>query len=360
MKKLSVTGRARLSFIVASLLATSCTAVSEKHLLLFPVQKVQDCFRAEEMAVDKVFPGSFDLTGFAVLNDKLVVTARYGSDYCLDVVDVTSGEVLYGACRIGRGPGEFLGLSPLFSTTNESVVVYDLGTGILSEVSIDGSMTDRVIHQVKLEASSGQSIPIILSSHIVREKEILAFNSIQAPSEYVSIATPYYAVYDYETGSEKRTICPFDATPLAHSSEWVTMTAFDLRDCVNSENTSICFVMGKMPVFGFIDIASGKVRGFRLNGEPAFSTSENRLYFTGICARDQFIYALYLGTTEGELDPERSKTFLYKLDWDGHILKKYELDGVYRGCYATSNELYLSKAESDLSWGLYQVDIKML
>lgn len=81
-------------------------------------------------------------------------------------------------------------------------------------------------------------------------------------------------------------------------------------------------MMGKMSVFGVLDVASGKVRGFRLKGEPAFSTEESRLSFTGIYAQDQFIYALYLGKTEGELDPERSKTFLYKLDWDGHILKK--------------------------------------
>lgn len=184
-----------------------------------------------------------------------------------------------------------------------------------------GEKTDKVTHQVKLEASSGQSIPILMSSYIVNIKEIVAFNSIQAPSEYVSIATPYYAVYDYETGSETRTIYPFDATLLAHSSEWVTMTAFDLRDCINSKKTSICFVMGKMPVFCVLDVASGKVRGFRLKGEPAFSTEESRLFFTGICSQE-FIYALYLGKTEGELDPERSKTFLYKLDWDGHILKK--------------------------------------
>lgn len=114
MKQHGLTGSASLLFIAATLLAAGCTAVSEKRLLQFPVQMVQDCSLIEKMAVDKVFPGSFDLTGFAVLNDKSVVTTMYGSDHCLDVLDVASGEVLYGACQKGRGPGEFLSLSPFF------------------------------------------------------------------------------------------------------------------------------------------------------------------------------------------------------------------------------------------------------
>lgn len=361
MRIQSLTVSARLFIIIIACFVASCTAVSEKKLLQFPVQGVQDITRAEKISTEKVFPGSLNITGFAVLKDRLIVTSMLGADHCLDVIDLASGEVLYGLCQMGRGPGEFLSLSPFFSATRESVIVYDIGTGFLSEVPIDGGMRGNVTHQVKLEVPSGQEgTPIIMSSYKMSEKELVVFNSIQAPLEFVSIESPYYALYDYETGAEKRTYSPFNATPLARSSEWVTMTAFDLRDCINSEKKTICFVMGKMPIFGFLDIASGKFKGYRLKGEPAFSTNENRLFFTGICATGEFIYALYLGNTDSELDPDRSKTFLYKLDWEGHILKKYELDGVYRGCCATADRLYLSKAEDELSFGLYQLNIKML
>lgn len=340
-------------------LIVGCTAVPEKKLLQFSVHSVRDVPCAEKISAEKVLLDTLDLTGFAVLGDKLIVTESFVSDYYLNVIDLASGDTRKHLCRKGRGPGEFLSVSPLFSVTDESVVVYDGGTGKVSEIYVVRDNVGDVAHQVKLEIPSGQSTPIISSLYKVSEKELVAFNSIQAPIESVSIESPYYAVFDNKSGVEKRAFHLFDATPLAHSSEWVSTTAFDLRDCINSKNTTVCFAMGTMPVFGFLDIASGIVKGFRFKGEPHFSVKENRLFFSGVCAQGQYVYSLYLGKTGNELRQD-ARTTLYKLDWEGHVLKKYELDGLYQGCRATPDRLYLSRVEDDQTWGLYQLDIKIL
>lgn len=358
MKRRIVKGSAKDIIVLASIFVVGCAEVPEKKLLKFPVQGVKDVSQAERISAEKVLPDTLDLTGFAVWGDKLIATEGFMSKYCLDLVDLASGESRQ-LCRKGRGPGEFLSVFPLFSVADGSVIVYDSLTGKVSEVRVDGDNVGNVIHEVKLEVPLGQGIPMIMSTYKLNGGELLAYNSIQAPDEFVSIESPYYVLFDYESGAEKRAFQLFDAAPLAHSSEWDSATAFDLRDCMNGERTTACFVMGTMPVFAFLDIPSGKVKGFRLNGAPTFSTDENRSFFAGVCAQDQFVYALYFGKTGSELSREAS-TILYKLDWDGHILKKYELDGLFRGCCATSDRLYLSKIEDSLNWGLYQLDITKL
>ena len=360
MKRKILAGTAKSLFGLSFLLAVGCTAVPEKKLLKFQVKEVQDVSQVERISAEKVLPDDeLDLTGFAVCGDKLISTASFMSQYCLSLVDLASGESRQQLCRKGRGPGEFLSVFPLFTVADGSIIVYDSLTGKVSEVRVSGDNVGDVAHEVKLEVPLGQGTPMIMTTYKLNGGELLAYNSIQAPEEYVSIESPYYALFDYETGAEKRAFQLFDATPLAHSSEWASTTAFDLRDCVSGDKTTACFVMGTMPVFGFLDIESGKVKGFRLKGAPTFSADENRTFFAGVCAQDRFVYALYFGKTGSELGREPVTT-LYKFDWSGHILKKYELEGLYRGCYATSDKLYLSKIEDDMHWGLYQLDIKKL
>jgi len=360
MKRLTITSLIKPLTIIVSFLVVSCRGISENDLLRFPVKETGDKIQPIAVFPESVFSETLNLIGFKVLDDKLIACADYTTDHCLDVIDLSSGEYLQGLCRKGRGPGEFLDISPLFSIEDQSVIVYDPGTGRLSMVSVRGDNQGSVLHQIQIESSQNGMASLIMSLYKVKEDAVLAYNSIQGSSELVAIDNPYYALYDWNNGRERYEFNLFDASPLARSSEWVSTTAFDLRDCINREKTTVCFAMGTMPVFGYLDIPSGKVKGFRLKGEPPFSMTENRQFFTGICAQGHFIYALYLGNANSELAADRSKTKLYKLDWEGHILNKYEMDGIYLGCCATPDKLYLSKAEDGMNWGLYQLNIKML
>lgn len=348
----------RTAIVAVCALAVSCTVVHEKDLIRFSVEETR-ITQSVTIFPERAILGTRNLMGFAVLDDELIATADFTTDHSLDVIDIVSGEVRQGLCKRGRGPGEFLDICPLFSIAGESVIVYDARRGIIAEVSIK---TDpgTVIRQVKAESRDGKTNPIIMSTYKVGQKDVIAYNSIQGSPELVGIENPYYAMYDWESGAEKREFNLFDAAPIKDYPDYVRMIAFELRDCINSQNTTICFVMNSMPIYGFIDIQSGAVRGFRLKGEPAFSANESKLFFTGICAQDESIYAIYFGKDEKLFAPETGKTVLYKLDWNGHLLNRYELDGLYRSCYATKDKLYLSRIENDLQTALYQIDIKQL
>jgi hypothetical protein len=351
---------AKSALITVLFLSVGCSAVSEKELLLFPVKEQINKIESVTITPERTLIESLNLMGFEAYDDKLIATADFSTDHFLEVMDLSSGVVLHQLCRKGRGPGEFLDISPLFSIEGESIIVYDAETGKMAEVSVDGGSPGAVTHQVKIESSEGGVSPIIMSSYKVTEEEVIAYNSIQGSPEFIGIENPYYAFYDWNSGKETRSVVLFDAAPVKDVPGEMWMSAFELRDCINSRKTTVCFGMHSMPVLGFIDIRTGQVTGFRLKGEPAFSVKEPKLCFTGICAQDRYIYALYFGKANNDYNPETGKSVLYKIDWDGNVLKKYELDGLYRSCCSTSDKLYLSKIEADYSIKLYQLNINDL
>ena len=329
-----------------------CSHVSEQNLLSFAVSEVNDKGQERSVIPERV-SDALNLIGFVARDNELIVTTDFMSEYCLDVIDMTSGETVRRLCRKGRGPGEFLSVSPLFSITGDALTIYDFGTGAASEVLTSGEDAGYTVRQVKLEA--GKTHPNIMSSYKVSEDDIIAYNSIQGSAEFVSIDSPYYAVYDWRDGKEKRAFKLFDAIPLEKETEFVRMNAFALADCINSQRTTLCFAMNSMPVYGFLDIRTGKVKGFRIKGATPFSATDPYMFFTGICAQDDYVYALYFGRPTREHMPG-ANTLLYKMDWNGRILNKYKLDGLFRSCCATPDALYLSKVEDNQTLRLYRLE----
>ena len=76
--------------LLTSFFLGSCTAITEKNLLKFPVKALQEEPKTEKIPAEKVTADIRDLTGFAVDEDVLITTSMFGSDYGLDVFDRTS------------------------------------------------------------------------------------------------------------------------------------------------------------------------------------------------------------------------------------------------------------------------------
>lgn len=341
------------SIVVLAVSFISCSRVAEQDLLLFHVKEVGDVQQAVTVVPQKASDALY-LAGFVVRGDELITAAGFMADYCVDVVNLSSGDVVRRLCRKGRGPGEFLSVSPFFSLEDSSITVFDAAVGAVSEIPLDGDPSS-VSPKVRLEAPPGKGTPAIMSTYKLSGPQVLAYNSIQGSAAFVSTDTPYYAIYNLDSGKEEREFRLFDTAPLETvNEEWIRMNTFALVDCIDDAKGTVCFAMNTMPVYGFLDIRSGEVRGFRIKGAPAYSSEELNMCFTGICSQGRYLYALYFGKPSSQHQPGAG-TVLYKLDWDGRILGKYGLDGLYRGCYATHDELFLSKVEDSQTVCLYRL-----
>ena len=229
------------SFLVAAtVLAAACSEIPEKDLLKFPVKQIADLPQAVALSPEKAPVEPISPTVFLMnaCGDKLYTNAAFLASYCVDAYDLDSGEYLAGLCRSGRGPGEFVDAFP-YSVKDGSLIVAEIGDGTVSEVSLAEDAFGDVLHQVRLQGPEEGACPVVASAYKMAGEEVLVYNSIQAELGLVGLENPYYALYDWNSGEEKRAYELFDASSVKGT------TSFALNDCLDSR--AGCLMRPRLP-----------------------------------------------------------------------------------------------------------------
>ena len=75
-----------------------------------------------------------------------------------------------------------------------------------------------------------------------------------------------------------------------------------------------------------LDLETGHVSGYRLEGEPDFSVFKSdekiKSYFTRVQADDNYIYAVYWGKERWERFETPHMNIIHVYDWDGNLVQK--------------------------------------
>lgn len=338
-----------------------CRTITESDVLVFPVQEVADLSETAVVIPEKTHLDECNLLGFQVVGSQMYASSGMTDDYLISIYDLVSGEITGGMCRRGRGPGEFLSVSPSFSIWDGCLSLYDAGTGTYSEIDLDRIRNEKDVFEkrTRIAFPAGGNNPIIMSSFKLPNDLMIAYNSVQGEIGYVSIESPYYAVYDTNTGEQVRQYDIFDARSVnSRADELSRMTSFALADCIDERREKICFAMNQMPILAILDIATGEAHGIRLKNAPAYTIGTPVFHFRSVCADENMIYALYYGEKQEDILPEKTDTILYVFSWEGVMLNKVRLKGLYLSCRADSNKLYLSKLSIDQHTYLYEIDTK--
>ena len=344
----------RFAILLVLCSLVGCKQSVERDTFLFPIHEENDRSAFRTLSPELVLSAPLNLSGYSVRGETLITTADFMGEYCLEMYDLSSGELIMQFCRKGRGPGEFLAVSPMFSESKGILSLYDAGTGNYSELDLSSDDTN-ILKSARLSSPDGVSTPIIMSTFRLSDEKVLAYNSIQSSPEFVSIDNPYYAVYDTSSGQEIRKYDLFDATALRESSP-NQMVDLGIADCLSNDRSRLCFALNGMPIVAFLDLESGKASGVRVKGAPSNDPDAPMTFFSSVCSDQNYVYALYYGKRWEELIPGQINTMLYIFDWDGNILAKYSMDGLYNSCRMESGTLYLSKTDSDMLMRLYKLD----
>ena len=350
-----------VAFLLGLFLLVGCGQIPEESVLLFPVREVGDNSTTRSLAPKQVFPDSVPLSGFRIVGDCLVSSAGFMSDHFIDIYDLSTGELKESFCRKGRGPGEFLAISPLFSSDGDVLSLYDAGTGLYTQMKLNLLEIDsaEIVNQVKIIVPDGKNAPVIMSTYRMNDREMLAYNSIQGELGYVNIESPYYAIYDVITGRELQTYNIFDANLIKkRSGEYEQMVSLALDDCLDDRKERLCFVMNQMPIVAIVDLASGKTQGIRLKGAVPYSADNPVFHFRSVCADESHIYALYYGKRPEEVLPESTDTLMYVFDWNGNFVEKISLNGLFLSCRNSQDKIYLARLGLDQQTYLYELSKK--
>ena len=305
-----------------------------------------------------------ELTEFAIIDDRVFSYSTSGHDF-LSVTSLDGNTPPIYLCHEGRGPGEFLAMSPTLDYYNGRLGVVDTYMGKYSYLNLKESLdSTRTIIDREFDLPWD-----IKSSHLIRSAYSFGTDSLLVylitmasdPQSRKSLDVPEYQLFNLSTKEVVNTYKCYNPAP-ARIRKKRTMDLQALYyswQCLDSNRDRLCFAMLRMPQINILDIHSGSIRGFRLDDRPRLNSDKMYFYFMSACSYGDKIYALYSGDEGMEASSlPTSPGALYVFDWDGNIHEKYLLDAPYGRCAVTSDGIYLSKYEEDTSMSLYFVPLK--
>jgi len=267
-------------------------------------------------------------------------------------VEDKSGKEIMSLFPMGRGPGEMLSPLPYMDIYEGHVYLVDVMNSKLFDADLSESLSRRqtVIKQTVVLEHESASRTVFPSFYAIDGSNLLAFDTgltgAELDGEY-SYA-PRYLRYDLLTGKKVQEYECFDLGKVpTKASKKIKQPAFSLNDCMDDKRQRLCFAMSKAPILGFIDVRGGEMFGVKVkNAKIRGKNTLSRFYFGPIVSKGGRIYAIYYGALG---DKTQRTPDLYVFDWQGELLKVYQLDTYYNHIWSEEDGLYLTKVESEES-----------
>ena len=326
------TQTAILGYCVAMALA-GCSRPKEDSLFKFPVEKLRDidytAAPASSLLQDDMLLAEFKVVDSAVIS-YLVMENEF-----LSVSFLNQDTPPLRLCRKGRGPGEFAVMAPPLDYYNGHLTLFDLKYrkyySLDLQQSIDSAKT--VISREVQMVDTTTAIWPLLSAFQTGNDSLLLHTSKKMEDP------PQFYLMDLKSGEQLREYAYFSKGP---------RSLFKSIDCINPERNVLFSAMIRIPQINYLDLRTGSIKGFRLEGRPRLNRDKQYLYFMSVSTYQDLIYALYSGEREIDYRAPQSPSTLYVFDWEGNIRAKYLLDDAYLRCSVSEDgTIYLSKLRED-------------
>ena len=283
-------------------------------------------------------------------------------DKFITVTDLASGKVVGKFCEKGRGPNEYL--SPIAADMQTGQLsIYDYMTARYSELDVPRSISEgrSVYSQIVSVPRESHKSKVLLSIH-KWNGEILAYDAGQNIDSDDLVKMPSYVMMDLKTGEQNRSFNFFKRVPLSEKKQRNRLIPVKERlgqvSCLNVDEGKLCFVMGFIPQINIFDLKAERAFGVKVIDYENLSLVNRVRHYQDVTSDRQRIYALYWGVQEQEIPSGKNNTEMHIFDWNGNLLSRYTLPGVFLGCQANDTGLFLSKLVED-SMQLYYLPTEM-
>jgi len=135
----------------------------------------------------------------------------------------------------------------------------------------------------------------------------------------------------------------------------------------NSKRRKVAQSMYVLHQLNIFDLKTRKVNGYRIKGTDGFSQFDNAqiksymAHYLSVISDDRYIYALYYGN-KVELEVQQNKEpiiihTIYVFDWDGNLVKKFDLDHSIRE-FCVDNKSHYIYGMDLAGGGFYRYNVK--
>jgi hypothetical protein len=276
------------------------------------------------------------------------------------IFNVDNGEELGTFCNKGGGPDELSDCHKIFNFFKEGD---DLKTLLLENyeekmfiwnITQSVKQGTTVIDTIISYASEKDNKSAPYGSFFFQKDNTLLAKVQSVPLGNGDATLPFYQQRTIDTNKLLKNYSIYKQSVKDRDSPTTAQTFSSSNDACKLDGTKVVQAMLYLPQLNILDVETGQVVGFRMKGAPDFSIFEDEkdvynIYYIGVQADDDYIYALYWGKESwGRFDVPYVNT-IHVFDWNGNFVQAIEVD---RGLDAiwidpTRNRLYVTSPKVD-------------
>ena len=273
------------------------------------------------------------------------------------IMNLKTGEEIGCFGLKGNGPLESTNFYPINKMYTEGGMLkadfIDANKNRLFVWNISKSISDtRSVYDTIIPLDGLKNLPSPIGFYHRLNEDNFFVRTITRDNENAKqLTSPSHNIYSYSDLSLLRSyeIYTDSIIKYDYTGVWLPRRMTEAKYTANSKRQKVAMAMAYYPQINILDITSGDLQCFRIKELPEPSITKEIIYYSSIDCDDNFIYALYF-----ELASDAStftKTFIHIFDWDGKLIKNWELGKVYHDISVYDNKLYafnLHSGEIDL------------
>lgn len=293
---------------------------------------------------------------YAFVNDSLFLGIYPGvlvnGGKFVTVINHSTGQELGRFCNQGRGPQDFL--SPISADYRDGhLYIYDYMLRRYSDLDVIKSLSQgteeySLILPIVYEDGAARAL---LSIYKIEDR-LLAFDTFQKAGSPDLSDTPDYSFFSLDDGRRLGSLNLFKDVPLVADRKEQKLVPvkerLSMADTYSSHLDKLCTVMTYIPQLNIIDVQSGVATGIKIADYAPKALKSGYRHYQAVSSDDERIYALYWGADEEKIyDGMVTNTELHIFGWDGKMLSRYRIPGLYIRCWVTESGLYMTKYVDD-------------
>ena len=299
--------------------------------------------------------------GWLSVDDSLMIFRNPKlTTHFFNVFNTDTGEELGAFCNKGGGPDELADCHKIFNFFKENDELKTLLLGIYEEklfvwnitqsVKQGTTIIDAIISYVPEKENKGA----LYSSFFFQKDNTLLAKVQSVPLGGGDATLPFYQQRTINTNKLLKNYSIYKKSIINRDSPTTAQTFSSSNDACKPDGTKVVQAMLYLPQLNILDVETGQVVGFRMKGAPDFSIFEDEkdvynIYYIGVQADDNYIYALYWGKESwGRFDTPYVNT-IHVFDWDGNFVQEIETDYGLDQMWvdSTRDRLYLTSPKVD-------------
>ena len=278
------------------------------------------------------------------LFDSLIVLSNQDKNCQLLIFNLNNYSYIGCYGKVGKGPGEFLGLYQIDKLSDSDYLwALDITKGLLTEIHLDSSLkfmnkyipdTELVIRRPRIYNFRQLDQNLFLGITYGYEPRVRLFDrSLEEISSFLSF--PYLENrYGINEGDFTRK---------------VKSNIFQYRLCINRNKSLLAFLYSNHDLIQIVNYKNKNVKNligpdntyppdYNINSRGVgVKTSDSKYGYSSAFGTSKHFYGLYSGSKFRDPDRYRGDE-IYQFSWNGSVTKKYKLDQKIRGFIVDEKE----------------------